>query len=178
MNERTNRTKIPFMVIMISVMVMALSFFLPYNTAVGDRKEKLEENEDKVFIKDLDMKYKDAKNMSVFEYLRVFALAQKEDGDEDSMFFIVVISLVMIFTVITAIFGGLKKAVPTFIFNLINLGAFSFMNLAFKAERIVRKNNYTWGVAYYFFCIAIVAIFVGAVWLFVAKVKDKKEIQS
>ena len=33
---------------------------MPYNTAVGDRKEKLEENEDKVFIKDLDMKYEDA----------------------------------------------------------------------------------------------------------------------
>lgn len=178
MNETTKgtQTKLPYLILWISALCMLICFLLPYASATKDRKEHLKEYSDYYFAEEIGMTNQDAINISLLEYCKMYTYAAKVEMTQTlAIICLVVMGITALFAVLTLLFAFLKKPIATFIFNLINLGAFSLMGWDYKDRGVIGNDNYAFGLGYYLYYVLIVVVFAMAVWLFVAKRQEKKE---
>ena len=162
--ERRNRLFLPFLIALIGVLLMVVSLFLPYMTAVGDMAKYIEKNPDRVEIESLKLTASDLANVPIISVGNIITGVYGEDDGQIANIIVMVFGGCL---ALTALFTILKKPIAFMIFNLLTGGVFFFLNFL--------MNKYAWGVGYYITMIAAVVIFVGAIYLLVEKIKAKKQ---
>lgn len=166
--------KLPFIVTLAGVLILVIALFLPYMTAVGDMAEYIEEHPDRVEIESLDLTASDLANIPV---VSVSSIITGVYGEDDGQIANIIVIVLCSFTALTALFVVLKKPIAAIIFDLFNCGTFAFLNFL-MSEDFIDADKYAWGIGYYAIMVAIVAVFVGAIWLLVKKIITKKQLKA
>ncbi len=173
----SNNLFIPFVISLVGVLALVLAFFLPYATAIDDYRDHLENYPDSMYLEEIEMTNEGALDISMLEYARIYAAtADMGVAEAVSITCVVLIALVGLFTLLTALFSVLKKAIPLFIFNALAFGVFRLLTWDFEDRGVLLSYRYDYGVAYYLYYIGAFVVLMGAVYLFVVKVKRKKSI--
>lgn len=174
LERKNSKIMFPFVVTLVSVLIMVVALFLPYMTAAGDMAKYIEEHPDRIEIESLGLTASDLANIPIISMGKIDAGVF---GDEDGMVVNIILMVFGGFLVLTALFAILKKPIAVMIFNLLAGGVFFFFN--FLTGRVyIGEDKYAWGIGYYTVMVAVVAVFVGAVWLLVTKMRLKREAQS
>lgn len=177
--SKSKKLLYPFLAMLIGSLILIVTIFMPFSSAKGDYKKGLEALPETVIDKELDMTNKDAVNISLFEYARIYSAAAKTGGNNEartiSIICIVLIAAFGAFAVLTLLFSLLKKPIAAIIFNLLAFIVFCVTKWDFKDRGVIPNFNYDWGIAQYICYIGIIIVMVGAVAFLVLKNKDKKQ---
>lgn len=167
--------KVPFIVTFLAAVLLVAAFFMPLKTAKGDYREVLLQAADAINVPEIKMTNKAAVNVSMFEYTRAYQALigsiSKTWSAIGTAFFVAV----GVLSVITFIFTLCRKPVAIIIFDILTFGAYSIVAAACRS---VSDRYYDFGAGYYIYYVAIVAVFVGAVWMLVKKSKTKKIMRA
>lgn len=176
MKNLKNNLFIPFIIALIGTILMVTTVFLPYATAIDDHAENIKENPDAVVYEELDMTAQDMMNISMVEYANVYSnLADQLFGDSSyGVFYVVLVALIGGFALLAALFAFLKKPIAVIVFNVLSFGVFSLQNWDYTDRGVIPSSSYDWGTGYYIFYVAVVITLVGAIWLLVNKIRNKK----
>ncbi len=139
---------IQFVVTLVGAVVLLISFFLPFVSSSSESFNMLG---------------------IIDEY--------SEIGGAVGTTIIVVVILLTSFTVLTTLFVLLRKAIPTIIFNIISLAIFYALTWDFQDRGVVSESRFDFGISYYLYWVGFIIIFVGGVWLLIAKIKRKKALE-
>lgn len=170
---------IPFIVAIVGAIMLVVTLFLPFASATDGYEEYLQEYSNEKYVDEIDMANKDAVNLSLFEYIRIYAAAAKLGISEDTaVACVVIIALFAVFAVLTVLFAVLKRPIPIIIFDILSFGVFYLIKWDFEDRGVLPSRNYDLGIASAFCYIGIVITFVGAVWLLIRKIKSKKELKQ
>ncbi len=85
----------------------------------------------------------------------------------------IIIWIICGFLAITALFAIFKKPIGVMIFDLLIFGLLCFNNFVLK-EDCISDDRYAWSIGYYLLLFAAVVTFVGAIWLLITKMKEKR----
>ena len=80
--ERRNRLFLPFLIALIGVLLMVVSLFLPYMTAVGDMAKYIEKNPDRVEIESLKLTASDLANVPIISVGNIITGVYGEDDGQ------------------------------------------------------------------------------------------------
>ncbi len=174
--DQKKRLMIPFVIALAGSLVLIITLFLPFASAKDDYKEYLRKYSDDMFSEEIEMTNKEAINLSLFEYGRIYAKTA-EMGIQKAMSItcLVAISIFAVLVILTTLFSLLKKPIVTIIFDLFSFGAFRLIMWDFNDRGVIPSRNYGWGIARYFCYIGAAVALVGAIYLLVTKLKIKKE---
>ena len=174
--EQKKRLLIPFFIVLAGSLLLIATLFVSFASATEDYKGYLQEHPDGMYTEELEMTNKEAVNLSLFEFGRIYAkTAELGMSKEVSITCLVIISVFAVLVILTAIFSVLKKPIAIIVFNLLSLGVFRVIMWDFDDRGVVPNNNYDWGVAYYFCYIGAAVVFIGAVYLLIIKIRLRKE---
>ena len=173
---KNNKLFIPFISALIGTILMVVTVFLPYATAIDDHAENIKENPDAIVYEELDMTAQDMMNISMVEYANVYSnLADQLFGDSSyGVFYVVLVALIGGFSLLTVLFSFLKKPIAVIIFDILAFGVFSIQNWDYTDRGVIPSSSYDWGAGYYIFYVAALITLVGAIWLLVNKIRNKK----
>ncbi|MBP5617957.1 MAG: hypothetical protein J6X61_02260 [Clostridia bacterium] len=143
MNKKTSL--LPMIPGLLGGLLMAVTVFLPYLTGSYD-------------------------SFSLVQYIDVY---KDYLGDAAGTVFTILIVLTCLFALLTALFGGLRKAIPTIIFDVLAFVPFVILRADFGA-RGFPDSRYSLGVGYWLFYVGVALALSGAVWMFVCKAQAKK----
>lgn len=169
----------PLAIALCGVILLIMAFFLPYAASNAEYGEWLSSNADGMYAEEIGMTNGDAIGISPFELFRMYIHgASNYSGNMQtiSIICVVVIGLIGGFTILCTLFAALRKPIPLIVFDILTFVVFLLMNFDFEDRGVVPNSNYDWGIAYYLYFIGISVTFVGAVWLLIAKIKEKKSI--
>lgn len=154
----------PFLIMLIGALMLVLTLLLPFASATGDYREGLEEYSDSVFSEELDMTNAEAKDISLVEYARIYAVTAEMGVSKGvSVAGLVIIIGFGIFAGMTLLFALLRKPIPAIIFNLLALAVFRITKWDFEDRGVVGNSSYDWGIGQYFCYIGGIVVIVGAV---------------
>lgn len=170
-----NQIRIPFLVTVIASVIVVLAFFLPLASANEKHKEYLENYEWEIDAGGLEMSSKDAVHMSMFDYARIYWGVVDTIDRTLATVVTAVIAASGILSLVTLAFALWKKPIAVILFNGLTLGAYYLMTWDFNDRGVLPNSHYEWGIAYYLYYIGIAAIFAGAVWMLVTKIKIKQK---
>lgn len=156
LNKKLN---LPFLVALIGIVIMIAAMFLPYLSAVGIAAELIEAAES------LGQNTGITANASLVSVSGVYGAIF---GEDDGMVAQIIVIVFIGFVALTTLFVLLKKSIPVIVFDLIAGGVFAFLSTAMSKD-LIGEDKYAWGIGYYLILIAAIAVFVGAVWMIVAK---------
>lgn len=168
------RLTIPFVVTLIGVLLIIVGLFLPYMTAVGEMAEYIENNPDRIEIKDLNLTASDLADISILSVNKLITGVYGEDDGEIANIIVMVLGG---FLAMTMLFTLLKKPIAVMIFDLFTCGTFFFLGFLMK-EDFITADTYAWGIGYYAFLISAVVVFAAAIWMLVKKISVKKELKA
>lgn len=172
-----NKLLIPFIVTLIGAVFMFITIFLPYATANEEQAEKFKAYPDEIVFEELDMTAKDMVNISMVEYANVYGNFSEQIWGDTSygIFYIALVALIGVFSLMAILFSVLKKPIAVTIFSLLSFGVFSIQNFDYTDRGVIPSSTYDWGAAYYIFYIAFAVALIGAIWLLVSKIIQKKQ---
>lgn len=174
----TNKCKIfiPFIITLISSIIIVIAFFLPYKSATEDYREYLENNPNEMYAEEIGMTNKSAIDISLLEYARMYGYIAAETEVFQILGIVVlsIICIIAVLSILTLLFTAKKKPIATIIFNLLNFAVFRLLCYDFE-DRGVNVRNYDWGISYYVYHIFPLLILAGSIWLLVNKIHLKKE---
>lgn len=174
--ERRNTLFFPALIALVGSIILVVAFFLPYSSATEEYKEYLRNNSDSMYFEEIGMTNGEAVGISMLEFGRMYAKAAEMGMSEAvSIICMVLIAIIGLFSLLTLLFAILKKPIVLFIFNALNFGIFSMLNWDFRDRGIMPTSSYDWGISYYLYYIGALGALVGAVYLFIAKIKIKKQ---
>ncbi len=177
--SKTKLMQSPVLMTIIGAVLMLLMVFLPYASATEEYEERLLKYEDEMYVEEIGMTNADARNISLFEYGRIYAEAANQGlYKEMSIACIVIISIFAGCALVTLLMSLIKKPIGIIIFDLLTMGAFKIICFDFEDRGVIPTNSYDWGVVYYVTYIVGVIVLAGAVWLFVEKRKAKKLVKA
>ncbi len=172
---KTKAVLYPFLMTVIGSVLMLLMLVLPFASADSDYKERLMKYEDEMYMEEIGMTNKQAVNISLAEFLKMYAEAAKQDTYRTiSIVCIAVISVFAAFAALTLLLSLLKKPIAIIIFDLLTMAAFRVVHFDFEDRGVIPSSKYEWGMVNYMTYIIGIVILVGAVWLFIEKRKAKK----
>lgn len=167
--------RLPYLVMLAAAIIVVASFFLPLATANEEHAEYLRKYAGKLSILEIEMTNEDMIHMSMYEYSRVYGVIYNTVDKTLGTVLMVIIGAAGILSFVTLLFVLFKKLIAVFIFNALTLGAYYLVTWDFKDRGVILNSNYDWGIAYYLYYIGIAAVFVGAVWLLIAKMQQKRQ---
>ena len=165
---------IPFLITLSAAILVATAFFLPMATANADYTAYLEKNAEEFNVEEIEMTNKNAVHVSMYEFAKMYWGVYSVVAKTFSTVVTAVIGATGFFSLITLLFAVLKKPIPVIAFNTFTLGAYYLMTWDFKDRGVMPNSHYDWGIAYYLYYIGIAAVFAGAVWLLITKIKQKR----
>ena len=168
------RLTVPFFVALLAVLLIIVTLFLPYMTAVGEMAEYIENNPDRIEIKSLNLTASDLADISVLSVNKLITGVYGEDDGEIANIIVMVLGG---FLAVTLLFTLFKKPVAIIIFDLLTCGTFFFLSFLMK-EDFISADTYAWGIGYYAFLVAAVIVFAAAIWMLVKKISVKKELKA
>lgn len=180
-NRKTSRLLLnklpnPFIITLMATLFMFLTIFLPYGTANKKQEATLKQYPDQVLYEELDITAKDMIHISMVEYTKIYShLSEQFWGDTSyGVFYIVLVAFIGIFSLLSTLFTILKKPIAITIFSLLSFGVFCIHNSDYRQRGVIPSSSYDWGVGYYVFYIAFAIALVGAVWMLISQINQKK----
>ena len=172
---KTKKTFIPFIVSLAAVLIAVISFFLPYTSMTGERRETKGEYLDKLAVEEIGITANEAIDVSFVEYIKIYShMISNDEAVGIAVCCLTVICIIAFFTLLIVLFVCLRKAVPTIVFSLLDIGTFRILCWDFRDRGVIGNNKYVFSVSYYLFILAMIVILAAAIWLLVIKIKDKK----
>ena len=171
------KTRIPQIFGIMSACIAIIGFFLPFISATPEYSKYFDTRANEKVYETTDITVGDMKDMSLFEYAKVYAQAGEEiyHDQTSGMIYVVIIGAIVVAAII-ALFCTLgKKPILMMLCSIIMGGAFYIINWDFIDRRIMPNSHRVWGIAHslYYPCTAI--LLICAIWLLIAKRKAKKE---
>lgn len=168
------KKRIPMILALIGTALVLLSLFLPYAAATDSFAERIERNPDTPMYGEITAD--DLMNISMVEYTSLYC----EFGDEifrdsgQAILYIVLVALIGVFALLIMLFSFKNKPIVAIILNILTLGIFYIHNLDYNQRGVIPSNSYDWGIGYYLLYIAIILTFIGAIWMLISKISEKK----
>lgn len=178
---KDNKLFISLSIILIGSIVMFITIFLPYATANEEYAEKCKAYPDQIVYEEMDMTAKDMINISMVKYAKIYSNISEQIWNNSSygIFYVVMVALIGIFSLLSFLFSLLKKPIAVTLFSLLSFGVFSIQNFDYTDRGVIPSNAYSWGSAYYIFYIAFAVTFIGAICMLVSKIiQNKKQKQA
>ncbi len=171
---------IPFIIVLVSSIIMVTTIFMPYATATEEQAKKIDEYPDEILYEKLNITSKDMMNISMVKYARIYnSLSEQLWGNSSyGTFYVVLVSLIGGFAVLALIFMLLKKPIAVIIFTIISFAVFLLQNSDYTHRGVIPSTSYAWGMGYYIFYIASIITIIGSVWYLIIKIKTKKQARS
>ena len=170
------KMRYPALITLVCTIAMLIMIFLPFTSATNKYEKKLMEHEDKMYVEEINMTYKDAVDISLFEYIRVFVEAINQGiREETAIASLIPIVLFIVFAVITLLLSIFRKPIGIMVLDILMMGVFRLVCFDFEDRGVVPSSSYDWGIAMYLVYVIGVMIFAGAIWLLIAKKKSKKD---
>lgn len=176
--KNKNGLLIPFIVVLVSSVMLFSSIFLPYISATEEYSEAINSMGDVQLYEDSDITFDDMEKISMVEYVGMFKALGKGISVDEAQQIVSTVLVVLIggFSLLTVLFALLKKPIPLTIFSVLAFIVFCINNFDFSDRGVAPNDKYSWGIAYYIFYIAFVVAIAGAIWLMVAKIKVNKTV--
>lgn len=176
--KETKKWLSPRLITVVGALLLLLMMILPFASAEKEYKERLKKYEDKYYVKEIEMTNGEAVNLSLVEFMRVYIHIAGEEGTDSTsgqigILCVVLISMYGVFALLTLVMALRRKPIGTIVFNLLTMGVLWLIQFDFRDRRMIPSNRYHGGIAYYLAYVVVVAIIVGAVWMFVEKRKLK-----
>ncbi|MBE7058649.1 MAG: hypothetical protein E7387_06065 [Ruminococcaceae bacterium] len=173
-----NNLLIPFIVVLIGSVMLIVTLFLPFASATEEYAEHLQKYSDEMYAVGIDMKNEEAIDISLLEFIKVYAATADLGMSQDvAVVCLVIIFAFILFAILTVLFSVFKKPIPAIIFNLLSFGVFWVIRWDFEDRGVIPSSNYDWGIAGTFCYVGIVVVMIGAVALLVMKIMTKKQRQ-
>ena len=154
-----------------SIMLIA-TLFLPFASATEKYREQLEKFPDTMYAEEIGMTNKDAVNISLFEFGKIYSsTAAAQNAQAVSITCVVMISAFAIFALLSAIFSLLKKPIAIMIFNLL-------LKWDFNDRGVLPSSRYDCGMAQYFCYFGVAIVFVGAIIMLLIKINQNKNLKQ
>lgn len=177
MNTSIKKTFIPFIITIIMAVLMVVSMFLPYSTAVGDHRERLERaaeySQDEI---ELGMTAEDLMDISMLDYAKTYLSYGEQIMGSTSFVYVALFAIVALFALMSLLFAILKKPIPGIVFGLLTLVFYYIHNWDYQDRGVISGLNYDWGIGHYLLYVAIVLYLIAAVWMIIAKKNEKNQI--
>lgn len=170
--------KFSFLATLVATLLTVITFFLPLASANEEHKEYLKKHAQELSLEEIGMTNEDAIHISMYELAQIYWVAYSSINNTVDVVVTVFICSVGMLSLIILLFTLLKKPVAIFIFNLMTFGAYYLMICEFNALGIMPNSYYDWGIAYYLYFIGLLCVFSGAIWMFIKKVKIKKQLRK
>ena len=171
-----NKLLVPFIITLIGTVLMLATIFLPYATATEEHAERLNMYADSIVYEELNITSKDMVNVSMVDYARIYSNLSEQVFGNSVIGIICAVFVILIgsFSLLAILFSVIKKPIAVIIFSLLSLCAFSIQNFDYSDRGVIPNSSYDWGIAYYIFYVATIVVFVGAIWMLVCKIKQKR----
>lgn len=173
--------RLPFWATLAAVVLVVAAFFLPLATAKAEYADALKtlaavssKYTDPFNVMGIELTAEDAIHISMFELAKISWAAFGSMDQTVAALGTAIISATGILSLITLLFTLFKKPVAVMIFNALTLGVYYMMVRNLKDLVVTPDSSYDLGIAYYLYYIGFAAVFAGAVWLLIAKIKLKQ----
>ncbi len=162
--------------IIVSLVAIA-AFFLPFIPATPDYAKYMDSISNEKVYSSADLTVGDMKDISLFEYAKVYVQAGHEIYPDQSagIIYAVLIGAIGVSAIITLLCALGKKPVLMMIFSIIMGVAFYLVNWDFMDRRIMPDSNRVWGIAHSMYYPCALILFICAIWILIVKRKAKKE---
>lgn len=178
-DSNTNGLKISVMIAIIGALLMMTSLFMPYATAKEEHKEYLTADVTNTYLEEIDMTNADAVDLSLVEFVRIYAEMAEQGIQEDACIAcIVIIGVYAVFVGLTILLALSKKSIGTIVFDILAVISYAIIHFDFEDRGVIPSDLYDWGFASSVTYIFAVMVIVGAIWLLIEKRKAKKQMQS
>lgn len=169
-----NKFYISFVIALIGVLILTISIFLPYMTAVGKLADYIESFPNEVVNEELNVTSEDFEKVSLISISKISESIWGEDDAKITNIFLIVFG---IFALLTTLLIFFKKPIIAIICDLLTCGTFIFFSIIVK-DVYFEDDMFAWGLGSLVTLIAIVIIFIGLVWMLVSKIIQKKNIKT
>lgn len=172
-----NKTKISFLIALIGTILLLVSLFLPYATAIGDHADSLKKHSDTIISSEMNLSAKDSFHFSMVEYAGIYGKHSTYlFGDSATgLLYTALVILIGVFSLLALLFVLRKKPIASFIFTLLSFSVFSLQNWDYTDRGVIPSSGYDWGIGYYIFFAATFFSLVGAIWMLLLKHRAKAD---
>lgn len=179
-NQTQGGLRVPRFIALIVSLIAIAAFFLPYISATEAYRQRIDalgDTADESAYKTVHVSYSDVKDLSMFEYARIYLLGGKEvlGNQQAGVFYGVLFLAIGLFALLILLCALGRKPVLILLFDILMGGAFFLINWDFVSRGIMPSSDRLWGVSYYVYYPCAVAILVCAIWMFVLKRRMKRE---
>lgn len=176
-----DKLKIVKIVLIVLSVISVLNIFLPYAKATGTYKEYLENNKDSFYLEKIGMKNKDAVNMSLFEFSKIYcetANIEFASVKEESIIRLVLIFAIALSSLLVVLFAFKNKRALIITFNVIAFISFLLLKYDMSSAKVLPSDSYVYGFAYYLYYVVFILIFAGTIYSIICNKKANKETKT
>lgn len=170
------KARVPQIIAMLLAVVAIAAFFLPYISSTEEYSRYIESRATEKVFQSADLTVGDMKDMSLFEYAKVYLQARQEIFHDDAagILYTVLIGAIGVGAVLAFLCAWGKKPILLMLMTLLMGGAFYVTNWDFMDRRIMPDSNRVWGISHEILYPIAALLLICAVWMFIAKRMDKK----
>lgn len=170
------KARAPQIIAMLLAIAAIAAFFLPYISSTEEYSHYIESRATEKVFQSADLTVGDMKDMSLFEYAKVYLQARQEIFRDDAagILYTVLIGAIGVGAVLAFLCAWGKKPILLMMMTLLMGGAFYVTNWDFMDRRIMPDSNRVWGISHEMLYPVAVLLLICAVWMFIAKRMDKK----
>lgn len=172
---------IPYVLLVVGAVAMAVSFFLPFASAKGDYAEYLKQYGDRVYTAEAGLHNKDVVGLSLLTFLRIY-IAGLQSGKllgymymelgymyMEAVICITLMAVIAVSSLLILLFGVLKKPIAAIVFSVLAVVAFYALRWDFDDRGVLPSSQYGYGIAEYIYPISFVVVVAGAIWFMVSR---------
>lgn len=165
---------IPYVLLVVGAVAMAVSFFLPFASAKGDYAEYLKQYGDRVYTSEAGLHNKDVVGLSLLTFLRIY-IAGLQSGKLlggmylEAVICITLMAVIAVSSLLILLFGVLKKPIAAIVFSVLVVVAFYALRWDFDDRGVLPSSQYGYGIAEYIYPISFVVVVAGAIWFMVSR---------
>lgn len=172
--DTKKKIQTPFLVMLISTILLLTMVILPYASATDDYRYLLE-YPDEDYVEETGMTNKNVVNISLIEYIRLYAEGINQGMDKATCIAcIVIISLFALFSLIALILAICKKTVGVIVFDILAMLVFKLIHYDFEDRGVIPSSSYDWAFASFMPYVIGVIIIAAAVWFLIVKKQIKR----
>lgn len=172
-----DHTIVPKILSAILAIILFASVFMPYSTATEKYKDIIKYIPDEITQAQIGLDSDDIINVSMVEYAKLYAENSDDYFDDEffGFFYVFIAGFVALFSLLCLIAALTKKPILLIILDILLFLALAVQCWDYADRGVIPSRSYDWGFGFYVSFICVGLIFIFAIWLLVAKIKNKKE---
>lgn len=168
---------LPALIAILAAIALCVGYFLPYTTMTQDSRERYASLSESEIVEGSGVTWDDMDEASCVTWARAYwsmydysSSTTKVTGFTNGYlqnFAVIVASGVL--AVLALLCALARKATPTVLFSLLNLGALALLGAYFEQSGPISGGNSVWAFGHEYLFVALGVLIVAGVWLFIAK---------